>query len=192
MRDNELINLVGQTLTAACVAAGWSTFEVLQVQGPTQQGTPSGPSVLFQKLFDAPYGWPKEKLTYNQATPQNPVDSFTDASIQEYQTTFQISSLVIQHPDDTALPTASDVANMMKQYMNARHTISEFMALGVGILRVTQVRNEYFEDDRHRNEAHPTFDIVFTHRRQVDFSVPAVHTVDGEVYPVPANPTIPV
>lgn len=175
MRDKDLIILLAETLEAASAAAGWN-YIVIQVNGPTQQGIPVDPAIFFEKLFDEPHGWPKADLVYDE-----PNDVFKEGSVQTYLSHFQLSALVIQDPSNTDLPTASDVVNYLKQYLQARPTVSKFMAQGINSFRVTQVRNPYFEDDRHRFEARPSFDIVLTHDRSVVFDVPAAHTVDGAI-----------
>jgi hypothetical protein len=174
VRDLELIDLLATKLEQASAAAGWN-YAVIQTSGPTQQGIPDAPIIMFQKLFDEPRGWPKSTSVYEPVA-----DQFTTKSLQEYQTTFQISALVIQVPDDLTLPTASDVANYMYNALHSRSTVSAFMKVGVNVMRAPQIGNAYFEDDRSRFEARPSFDIILTHSREVGQITPAVHVVEGE------------
>ncbi len=134
----------------------------------------------FEKLFDLRYGWTaRTELTYDEAN-----DVFQAPEVQKTATTFQIGSLVIQDPQDLTIPTASDVVNYMAMWLASQSTIKAFLAQGVEMLRVTEVRNPYFEDDRHRNEASPTFDIVLLHDRILPQTVPAAVRVVGREYPV--------
>jgi hypothetical protein len=181
MLDNDLINLVATQLEAASAAAGWN-YIVLQKDQPTQQGIPTAPTVFFEKLFDNNHGWPMDSNAY-QSGPNN----FLETETQMVNTTFQISALVIQDPTNLALPTASDVANYMQQYMSARWTIAAFNLQQVGVLKVTSVRNPAFEDDKHRFEYNPNFDFVVTHSRSVSNTVNSVNRAVPStigVYPV--------
>ena len=175
MKDNDLINLVAGQLESASVAAGWN-YIVIQKNEPTQQGVPTAASIFFEKLFDKPYGHPSHSLAIN-----DDIQSFTSTEEQWYETHFQVSTLVTQDPENLSLPTASDVANYLKMYIASRQSRSVFMAENVGTLRVTEVRNPYFENDKHRMEAHPSFDIVFTHIRDIEFQVPGTNIVEGTV-----------
>jgi hypothetical protein len=170
MLDNQLIDLVATQLESASAASGWN-YIVLQKDQPTQQGTPTAPTIFFEKLFDTEHGWPALSDSY-QAQSNN----FSETETQVVITTFQISALVIQDPTNLSLPTASDVANYMKQYMNSRFTISTFKNQQVSILRVSEVRNPYFSDDRTMFEANPSFDLMVVHNRPISFTVDSVST----------------
>jgi hypothetical protein len=178
MTDAQLIFLLAEQMDAAVEAGGWD-YPVIQKNQPTQEGIPVNPAVFFEKLFDHPYGYTSHELDYN-----NDMASFSETTTQVYETTFQISALVIQNPSDLTLPTASDVVNYVKMFI-ATPTIRQiFMAQNVGLLRVTQVRNPYFEDDRHRMEAHPSFDIVLTYNKDIEMQIPGTNIIDGDIYPV--------
>jgi hypothetical protein len=161
MLDNQLIDLLATQLEAASAAAGWN-YIVVQKDQPTQQGIPTAPTIFFEKLFDSPHGWPIDSYVYQSAA-----GNFTETETQMVNTTFQISALVIQDPSNLALPTASDVANFMQQYLSARWSINYFMAQDVGLFRVTSIRNPAFNDDRTLYEYTPNFDITLTHSRAV-------------------------
>jgi hypothetical protein len=179
MTDNELISLLAGQMDAAVAAGGWPYLTIQKYQ-PTQQGLPSQPAVFFEKLFDHPYGSPGNHLSLN-------VDNlgFSETSTQVYESLFQISTLVIQDPGNLTIPTASDVANYIKMYLAAPSVRAIFMAQNVGVLRVTHVRNPYFEDDRHRFEAHPSFDINLTYLKDITFQVPGTNIVEElGIYPV--------
>lgn len=200
MTDNELINVFASRLEAASAAAtaafSWpgGPYAVVQKNPTVQEGTATAPTIYFEKLFDLPYGWPEVSYTHNAPVPPATQGTFTQKEDQWTETTFQVSALVIQDPSNLSLPTASDVVNYMKQYINARQTIQLLKPLGVSVLRVTQIRNPYFEDDRAGFEANPNFDVVLQHKRAISFTVSATDIVKGQrvtnftengLYPVP-------
>lgn len=175
--DNDILRILGANLSAALAQGGYtladgSPFPVVQKDQPTQQGIPSDPTVFFAKLFDKPYGFPLSTTIYDEAS-----DTFRDIETQLYETTVQVMGLVIQDPTKPDMPTASDVINFMKLAVGSRYNARALQKKGIGILRVMDVRNDAFEDDRHRFEYHPSFDLVFTYSRVIEFVTPAVHKI---------------
>lgn len=171
MTDNQLIALLASQLDAAVLSGGWS-FNVIQKDQPTQQGVPTEGAVFLQKIQDHAYGSPMIRKDSNY-----PTKTFTEHNDQWYETTFQISALVTQDPENLTLPTASDVANYVKMYLASRTSRMVLMQQNVGTLRVTQVRDPAFQDDRERYEYHPNFDIVLTHQRTLDIVIPGTNDV---------------
>jgi len=56
-------------------------------------------------------------------------------------------------------------------------------------LRVTDVRNPFFEDDKTRFEANPNFDITLTHASPITLTVPPVDRIEGAPSPIPGDDT---
>lgn len=172
MLDNALKKILGDQLDLAVANAGW-TFDVVQKDQPQQQGTPDKGTVFFEKRFDNPYGFAKTSHVYDET-----LKLFKEIEEQWTRTTFQISALNQENPMDTAAPTASDIANRMKLHMNSRFVAREFIKLGVGLERTGEISNLYFEDDKVRYEAHPSFDIVLIHIRTIENTTPAIVSID--------------
>jgi hypothetical protein len=175
MLDNALIDLFATQLEAASAQAGWN-YVVLQKDQPTQEGIPTAPTIFFEKLFDHAYGWPE--VTYDQYDPAT--NTFVQTESQWTETTFQVSALVPQDPTNLSLPTAADVVNYMKLFINSRRTIATLIGQGVSSLRVGEIRNPYFRDERHLFEANANFDVVLQHKRTITFSVGATNVVVGK------------
>ena len=189
MQDNALIDLLASRLEAATLAAGWldvngQPYGVSQKEQPTQQGIPVVPQVFFEKLFDHAYGFPALSYSVDNSNPNAPV--MTETETRQIETTFQISALVPQDPTDLSIPTASDVVNAMHMFLSSRATIRLWQPQGVSILRVTApIQNTYFEDDRHRNAASPSFDIVLTHSQVINTVVNSTNQLNGNgIYPI--------
>lgn len=183
MKDNDLIAYFSAQLEAAVALAGWDVV-VLQGYQPTQEGAPTKPTVVFEKLSDHEYGWPMSGKYILDALPPpvgQKLPDFSQFDQQWVESTFQVSALSIQDVNDLSLPTPSDIAHQLKLYMNARQTIWKFAGHGVSILRVTDVRNPKFEDDRDLFEANPNFDVVLQHKRELVFKVPGSDEVVGEI-----------
>lgn len=178
MLDAQLVALVGQRMEAAIAAIGLGDIGVVQKDQPTQQGTASGPNAYFQKLFDIPRGWPVTTYFTDEVA-----KLYVERTTQQLETVFQISAFCWQDPElpTEQVVTASDIANQILMFFVAKSQLRELGKLGVRILRVTQVRNDPFENDDHRFEYAPSFDITFVHTREIDIGVPIVSMVEGDV-----------
>ena len=188
MLDNALIDLFATQLEAASAAAGWN-YIVLQKDQPTQEGIPTAPTIFFEKLFDHSYGWPE--VTYSDYDPAT--NMFTETETQWTETTFQVSAMVIQDPSNLSLPTASDVVNYMKLFTNSRGTIARLKAQAVSALRISELRNPYYRDERHVFEGNPNFDVVLQHQRMIQTQIGATNVVvPGVVEGIESEGTFPV
>jgi hypothetical protein len=157
MTDNQLIQLFLPIIQAGLIADGFTDVITKQANQPTQQGVNTGPTVYFFKVASKRYGflgrWDK----------WDSLDSeMVHTESQYYETTFQISTLVRQLPMTPNQYTASDLANEVASIMQSDNTRAILNASGVGILRVTDIANPYFVDDRDQFEASPSFDFVLT------------------------------
>lgn len=179
MNDNQLIAELAAKLDAAIAMFGWH-FIVIQKNDPNQQGIPeSGSAIFFEKLFDIPYGTSITKNYFDED--QN---EYRERETQVYQSHFQISSLVQQDVNDLSVPTALDVVNKLKMYFGSRNVLWDLGARGIGILRVSDVVNPPMENDRNLIQQHPSFDMVFTYTKFIEFVVPYVTEVTGVEIPV--------
>lgn len=182
MLDSELITLLGNEIDAAVKVSYplMTDYEVMQGAQPTQEGTPSVPTLILLKVHDRPRGWPMTSYARNSD------GLFQESLVQLVETTCNVSSLFWQDPTkpDDQVVTAADLLNSVMLQFLFPSKIQELMAKGINILRITDVSNEPFENDDHRFEFHPTFEIVFTHNRTAAKTTPFISTIDGEVIPV--------
>lgn len=180
MDQNGLIKLLLARINQALAEQpSWGTFEVSQKFQPTQQGVPMSQGVFVQPMFDYNYGWPGQEKTYDHVK-----GSFDSTEPQAMESTFQISALVVQHPEDTTGPTAADVVKFLSRALSSRVTIKAFLKSGVSILKVGEIRNDPFLDDRDRSEYHPYFNITFTHNTAYNSAIPKIDRIEGKEYMV--------
>lgn len=158
MTDNQLIRLFLPIIQLGLINDGYTNVVVKQFNQPTQQGANSGPTVYFAKTGDVRYGFLQFNSTWQPALSQ-----MEHVEEQSYETTFQIMALVRQNPQDTTLPTASDLVNEVAAIMQSNNTVKILNAADVGILRVREIRNPYFIDDQDIFEASPSFDFTLVH-----------------------------
>jgi len=179
MFDNALIALIISTLIAGEETAGISGTPIKQAFQPTLQGVNSEPTAYLHKLGDRAIGYPKWEDTWNADT-----ELMDHVETQQYETTFQISALSTQDPNNTAQYTASDILNLIRSIIQSQASVATFEAQNVGILRVTEIRNPYFLDDRQQNEASPSFDFTMTHKQIITSSLQPVTPISVALYPV--------
>jgi hypothetical protein len=159
MFDLALQQIFVPIISAGLIARGYSGIVVQQAAQPITQGVNSNPTVYFIKLFDKLYGWQKRDNFIDPDT-----GDMMRIAEQWRETTFQVNTLVTQDPANLSGYTASDLANIVASILIDASTITNLADLGIGLLRVTDVRNPYFTDDRDRFEASPSFDFTLTHK----------------------------
>ena len=98
---------------------------------------------------------------------------------QVYETTFQFSALSTQDPTNPNQLTASDILNYAAFIMQNPDTTAILEENGVGVLKIGQVRNPYFSDDRQRYEASPNLEMTLTHN-QIILTAPPI--LSGETF----------
>lgn len=176
MLDNSLIRLFLPIIQNGLILDGYEGVTVKQANQPTQQGINTGPTVYFFKVGDRPIGL--------ISTQESLVDTvLTDQTLQWYETTFRISALVLQDPASPSY-TASDLINEVRAIMQSQMTVETLILSDVSILRVTDVSNQYFKDDRDQFEAIPSFDFTLTHMQNRVEIPNVVSTVESGIYPI--------
>lgn len=144
---------------------------------PRQQGGSKNPYAYFFKPgVDRRYGHPQRKDVWDLDA-----ETFVHTEVQVYESLWQFSAWVPQDPKDVDGLTESDILNVVSSIMQSDTIIAAFKAAGVGILRVTDVRNPYIVSDKDQFSAVPSFDISLTHERILSTTLPAVVTYDLNV-----------
>ena len=171
MTDNQLIALFGGIITAGLTANGVSA-NLAQSYEPTKQGVSSSNTVYFFKINDKRHGWVNRANRWDALTSKM---VFTETQVVE--STFQINALARQNPAVLS-KTASDIVGIVASIMQSQSTITTLQAAGVGIYRITEIRNPYFMDDRDQYEASPSFDFTLVYNQSIITTAPIVQTIE--------------
>lgn len=177
MLDNQLITLIVQTIIAGEVSTGINGTPIAAAYQPTNQGINTQPTGYLWKIGDKRIGSPARHNyigTLNLITEngqnitgngQNIIVDKTPvhSEAQWYETTLQFSVLATQNPATPNQYTASDILNLIASILQSDATIAALEAQDVGVLRIKDIRNPYFLDDRSQFEANPSMDVIFTH-----------------------------
>lgn len=176
--DNALISYFLPFLVAGLTDAGYTDVPVVQMNQPTIQGIPTTGVVYFQKVGNRRYGY------LGRFEKWNPTASQMDhTEMQYFETTFQVSALFRQDPYNPTY-TASDLVNEAAWIMQSDATREALNFYGIGILRVTDVSNPFFVDDRDNFEASPSFDFTLVYLNQRDSINPVIDQFTSGIYPI--------
>lgn len=167
MTDNDLIRLFLPIIQAGLTADGFVQVITQSSNQPRQQGIPSGPTVFFTKIHDKRYGW---------------LGRFTKQTVhtetQWHETVFQVIALSVQNPLTPEQYSAANLVNEVASILQSENTHNLLIAQNVGIYRISEIRNPWFQDDRDQFEASPTFDFTLTHLQTRVNSVPVISSYD--------------
>jgi hypothetical protein len=179
MKDNDLFTLL-RTIIAAGLQriGGYDNWQIARSFQPEQEGRNDAPTVYLHKLPDHRYGAPRVSNAWDEDAQVQ-----TQTTSQLMETTVQVSISMDETTDPAAL-TPSDVANDVCGIMQSDTALEQLRAEGVGILRVLDVRNPYFVNDRNRFQADAGFDMILTHRREVQTPTEIVQQVDYRIHRV--------
>jgi len=158
MRDNQIYQLIIPIFLAGFANRGLSDILVLQKYQPRQEGVPSARSMYLFKIADQRYGFARRDTVATGVG-----NSATTTVDQMLYSTFQASTLAPQNPADINSLTGSDIAQISADILQSPGAFSVLKQYGVGLLRILQVVNPYFLDDRDRQESSASFDFVLAH-----------------------------
>lgn len=179
MLDNALIALVGNAIIAGEAVAGIAGYPLKQAFQPTNQGVNKVPTLYFQKIADKLLGLPFQGDIWNSDS-----GVMDHTQIQQYETTFQLSALATQDPNNVSAYTASDIVNLAASILQSNTTIAILEAQNVGILKISNVRNPYFKDDKGRFEASPSLDFTLTHKQIIMSVSPVIDITEFDIFPI--------
>lgn len=182
MLDNQLFTLLIAIIEAAEPGAGIPNVAgqpgvpVYQSYQPQQQGVPTGPAAFLHIINHHRYGYPEKTDRWEPPVPPAEDGRMIHRETQILETMFQLDALATQDPNAPNQYTASDIVKLMSYIMQSDETLRQLRAAGVGIERITDVRNPQLVDDRDRFEASPSFDFVLTHKLIVESDVPVLQS----------------
>lgn len=176
MKDNELIALIIRTIIAQEAIAGIADTPIKQAFQPTQQGVNIKPTAYLHKIGDRRLGYP-----YSADLWDSEAGEMVHTEIQQYETMFQISTLATQNPNTPTQYTASDILNLIAYILQSANTVAMFESQGVGILRISDIRNPYFVDDKQRHEASPNMDFTLTHKQIILSTMPIIDATEIDI-----------
>lgn len=162
--------IAAEPTLAPLVSQGLSLGRAFQ---PRAQGVASGPRFFYFVAGSRRVGFPDKRNVYIPPTPPETEGHFELRQLQQYEVRYQFMALIPQSPEDQTALSEHDALCALADIMAGERFRLALRAQGVGMLRITDVRNPYFTDDKDRFAADPSFDIVLTYPRQrVEINAP--------------------
>lgn len=174
--DNAIIQIFLPVINAALISNGYAGVTVKQANQPTQQGIQSNPAVYFFKVASKRYGFLGRLDEWDSDTSE-----MVHTESQYIESTWQVSALVLQSPATPNQYTASDLVNEVASIMQSDATRAILNQSNIGILRVKDLVNPYFVDDRDNFEASPSFDFVLTYQNIRLGTSPIISTFNSNI-----------
>lgn len=144
------------------MAAPWPTVDVRQLYQPRMTGTPSGPFIGLSNQPMRRYGFLKRKDEWVPEVGLTPgFERHTET--QKWVAIFQANAQWKQDPeaaDFATVPTAGDLARRASSILQSDKNRELLRLAGIGIERITDVREPGFKDDSDEFEYSPSFDFT--------------------------------
>lgn len=180
MLDNALITVIIGLIKSGLVSRGLDpALLILQAYQPTDQGVPTANSAYIFKIGDRRYGFVEITDRWDED-----LQLQIHTELQQYETTFQMSALAAQDPANPTQMTASDILNLIASILQSEAAITALettQPFAMGIMRVTDVRNPYFTNDRGQLQADPSFDFTISHKQVIVTNDPTLETVEFQL-----------
>lgn len=171
MTDEQLYSIISEYIRDN---VGIADLEVVQRYQPESGGVSTNMQVFVDKIGDKRYGYPRESDVWDEDT-----QAMVHTHLQQMESTFQISAL--QPKGATESITASDLVNDIADLLQTQAAVQHFRNSGLAFIRVTDIRNSAFVDDRERNEKEPSFDFTVQHVRVKISTSPSTSTITADV-----------
>lgn len=177
--DNTLIQLFLPIIQDGLINDGFTTVSVKQGNQPTMQGVNTNPTVYFFKIHSKRYGFLGRKDVWDSNS-----STMIHTESQYFESTWQMQALYLQNPSTPNQFTASDLIQEVTDILQSDNTRFILNNSGVGVLRISDIINPYFTDDRDNFEANPSFDITFTYQNFRNSIDPSFTTFTTALYPI--------
>lgn len=175
MLDRQLYEMVFASLRGDAAARGLTGYVFKQTYQPTQQARPVGPAVYLHKITDRRYG--SQKVAYSDAAEI----TLRERTTQIVQTTLQ-ASVTLPGDDPANAPlTHGDVLKTVAAMLQSPKFIKYILPFKAQVLRVQDIRNDHYRNDRNQWEPNPTFDFVISHVDEFIDGVPVVTAFDFNI-----------
>ena len=177
MKDNALFVLLRDKTLEGLAARGFGDVAVRQNFQPRQQGRDPESVVYLTKLYDRRHGSPGVTARLDPGCGQ-----MTRREIQVIESAFQVMALVSERdPENDLEHTAADLAKTVAALMQGEDFRTAIGRRGVQVLRIADIRNAPFQNERDRFEFAPSFDAILTHHDEFIARDPVIDRFDFSI-----------
>ena len=158
MTDAQLIQIFLPIIKNGLTNAGFEDILVVQNYQPTQQGISNSPTVWFNKSSSKLYGY----RGYFDSPVENS-STMKHTETQWMESIWRINALVKLNPLTPDQYTASDLAQEVAYILQSYNTVVILNTLRIGILRISDVLNPQFSNDRDQFSTFANFGFTLTY-----------------------------
>ena len=176
MNDNDVLAILISAFETGLAANGFTAPEVAQSYQTTHQGINDVPTWYIHRVTSNRYGFQGSRQAYNEVTGLYDV---TESWLLER--TYQISTYKNQSTSNPTETTAFDMADIAAGVAQSQAFRDTLKANGIGIYRITSVRENYFSDESNENELSTNFDFTIQYCREITSTVEPAQ-IRGEVH----------
>lgn len=176
MNSQSMIKLIRRVLMSG-FASRQLPIRVQQNFSAIKTTAPYEPTFFIHRLNTTPFGWQSRKA-------QMVAGKALNTQTQNLQTTFQINASVLAVPPELQTEddkTSYDYAVMGMQILQSQEMLDACKSLGVNVLRVGAVFENWVQDESDNWESEPSFDITLCHKDVLEAPVGKVSEV-GNVF----------
>ena len=176
MTESQLYTLVIATLTAGLANyPEFGTPAVKQAYQPRTAGAPSGDAILLSNQPLRRYGFMRR---HNQWIPPAPPEPgrMVRTETQNWEGVFQCNAQVLPPPQPKPLApyTAGDLVSAASWILQGDDGRGMLQSAGCGVLRVTEIRRPYFQNEQNQFQASPSFDFTLQFEETKTFDISKV------------------
>lgn len=178
MTDSQLIKLFLPIIQQGLIDGGFNDVMLIQNFQPTIQGIYNQPTVFYQKVSSRLYGYMGRK-------DQWVTDQMVHTESQWMESIWRVGALVSLNPSKPDQYTASDLVQEVAYILQSNNTVVTLLNSGVNILRITDILNPYFLNDKDQYYAFPNFNFTLTYEVIRESESPVVtYPIELEMYRV--------
>lgn len=155
MTEHDIIKLFKGYLETKMTEYGYPV-SVKQSFQPKKVGANSANTLYFFHINSKRVGHPQRSASWDELTSTM---GYTDKI--RVESTFQISGLI--NYDSSSTYTPADFMFMAAHILQTLEFKNHIAASGAAILKIGEIRNPYFENDKDRFQASPSFDFVIAY-----------------------------
>ena len=175
MTDNELMaELVGTIKDGFPIYSMPEPNQVRQSYQPKSHGTPSPPFVYIHRISSHRYG-------FQSSRSMDMLGEQIETETQTIEKVFQIGGEALEETPTLAELTAYDYVENTSIILNSQYARERLKLAGICLLRITDIRNPYFMNERERYQQDPSFDFTVIYTQTRSRIIPSIESIDGTI-----------
>ncbi|MDL2313390.1 hypothetical protein LJC36_00240 [Desulfovibrio sp. OttesenSCG-928-C14] len=177
--ENELWRAIIPVVKAG--VAGYAGVAVKRAYQPTTQADGKKPRLVLHRVSSRRYGFQGRR----QERKCGEDDEIRIFEIETWrkEDTFQANALVDRKPDDEAF-TAKDLLEALGGRLQGDAAIRALKKQGIGILRITEIQETPYQDDREKWRFSVSLRFTLTYTQTTEREIPAAKSIEAAVHRV--------